>query len=109
MTTPAYHRIRSLEVTGGFLQGLKLVFDDRLNCIIGGRGTGKTTVLEALRYALDRMPDANLDRFRYQAIEKLLQSNLGGGSVRVDVETREGAAYTIVRGFGEAPLVTNDE
>src|SRR5512134_454508 len=109
MTSPTYHRIRSLEVTGGFLAGLKLVFDDRLNCIIGGRGTGKTTVLEVLRYALDRMPDANLDRPRHQAIEKLLQSNLGGGSVRVEIETRDGAAYTVVRGFGESPLVTSDE
>jgi ABC-type lipoprotein export system ATPase subunit len=109
MAPPTYHRIRSLEVSGGFLQGLKLDFDDRLNCIIGGRGTGKTTVLEALRYALDRMPDANLDRARHQAIEKLLAANLGGGSVRVAIETRDGAAYTVARGFGEAPLVTNDE
>lgn len=103
----SYHKIRSLEVTGGFLQGLKLEFGDSLNCIIGGRGTGKTTVLEALRYALDRMPDANLDKSRYQAIEKLLQNNLGGGSVRVAVETSEGSSYTVARGFGEAPLVTN--
>lgn len=105
----AYHKIRSLEVTGGFLQGLKVEFRDSLNCIIGGRGTGKTTVLEAIRYALDRMPDPNLDRSRYQAIEKLLQSNLGGGTVKVRIDTSEGASYTVVRGFGEAPLVTNEE
>ena len=79
----AYHKIRSVEFTGGFLPGVKLDFDENLNCIIGGRGTGKTTVLEALRYALDRMPDANSDKDRYRAIERLLQSNLGGGSVRV--------------------------
>ena len=108
-TTTAYHRIRSLEVTGGFLQGVKMEFDDNLNCIIGGRGTGKTTVLEVLRYALDRMPDANIDKDRYRAIEKLLQSNLGSGSLRVEVETLDGTSYTVVRGFGEDPLVTNDE
>jgi ABC-type lipoprotein export system ATPase subunit len=105
----AYHKIRSLEVTGGFLQGLELEFGDSLNCIIGGRGTGKTTVLEALRYALDRMPDANLDKSRHQVIEKLLQNNLGGGNVKVRIETSEGASYTVARGFGEAPLVTNAE
>ena len=43
MTT--YHKIRSVEFTGGFLPGVKLDFDENLNCIIGGRGTGKTTVL----------------------------------------------------------------
>jgi len=107
--TTAYHRIRSLEVTGGFLKGVKLKFDDNLNCIIGGRGTGKTTVLEALRYALDRMPNASIDKDRYRAIEKLLQNNLGGGSLRVEVETLDGTSYTVVRGYAEDPLVTNDE
>jgi len=33
---------------------------------------GKTSVIEAIRYALDRMPDAQGDKARYQAIEKLL-------------------------------------
>ena len=75
----AYHKIKSVELTGGFLQGVKLAFGDGLNCIIGGRGTGKTSVLEAIRYALDRMPDPHGDKARYQAIEKLLDHNLGGG------------------------------
>lgn len=104
----AFHKIRSLEVTAGFLQRMKLEFDDNLNCIIGGRGSGKTTVLEVIRYALDRMPDANVDRPRYQAVEKLLQCNLAGGSVRVEIETADGTSYTIVRGLGESPLVMND-
>jgi hypothetical protein len=45
-----HHTILSLEITGGFLKGLKLDFADGLNCVIGGRGTGKTTVLELIRY-----------------------------------------------------------
>lgn len=104
-----YHRIRSLELKGGFLSGAKLEFDDNLNCIIGGRGTGKTTVLEAIRYVLDRMPDPGKDKDRYRAIEKLLESNLGGGSLRATVETMDGTTYTVARGFGETPLVANEE
>jgi DNA repair ATPase RecN len=103
----AYHKIKSVELTGGFLQGVRLDFGDGLNCIIGGRGTGKTSVLEAIRYALDRMPDAHGDKARYQAIEKLLDHNLGGGSVRVEIETADGTTYTVTRGRGEAPLVIN--
>ncbi len=105
----AYHKIKSIELTGGFLQGVKLEFSDGLNCIIGGRGTGKTSVLEAIRYALDRMPDVHSDKARYQAIEKLLDHNLGGGSVRVEIETAEGTTYTVTRGRGESPLVINAE
>ncbi|MDP2270489.1 MAG: AAA family ATPase [Archangium sp.] len=103
-----HHRILSLEVTGGFLQGIKLVFSDGLNCVIGGRGTGKTTVLEALRFALDRMPDSVNDRDRHSRITKLLQSNLSSGSVKVEIETAAGTRYTVKRGFGEAPFITND-
>jgi hypothetical protein len=52
-TFPAsHHRILALTITGGFLDGLRLDFSDGLNCIIGGRGTGKTTVLEFIRYLL---------------------------------------------------------
>ena len=40
---PAHHKVVSLKVTGGFLGGAKLEFADGLNCLIGGRGTGKTT------------------------------------------------------------------
>lgn len=50
-------RILSLEVPGGFLQGVKLEFADGLNCIIGGRGTGKTTIFELIRYMLGLVPD----------------------------------------------------
>lgn len=105
----SYHKIKSIELTGGFLQGVKLEFDDGLNCIIGGRGTGKTSVLEAIRYALDRMPDPHNDKARYQAIEKLLDHNLGGGSARVELETADGTTYTVTRGRGESPLVINAE
>ena len=102
----AHHRIMSLELTGGFLDGTRLEFDEGLNCIIGGRGTGKTTLLETLRYALDRMPDPSQDKSRHRAIELLLKNNLS--SVRVEFETVDGAAYTVVRGFGDSPLVTNE-
>lgn len=102
-----HHRIRSLEVTGGFLQGIKMDFSDGLNCVIGGRGTGKTTVLEALRFALDRMPNETEDRKRLETLEKLLQANLGTGSIKLELQTADGVSYSVSRAFGETPLVTN--
>ena len=63
-------------------------FSDGLNCVIGGRGTGKTTVLEALRFALDRMPNETVDRKRHEALEELLQANLGTGSIKLELAHR---------------------
>jgi recombinational DNA repair ATPase RecF len=40
------HRIKSVSIRRGFLDGAKIEFSEGLNCFIGGRGTGKTTVLE---------------------------------------------------------------
>jgi DNA repair ATPase RecN len=104
-----HHRIRSLEVTGGFLQGFKMNFSDGLNCVIGGRGTGKTTVLEALRFVLDRMPSETVDRRRRETLDRLLQANLGEGSVKVELETAEGIRYFVQRAFSEVPQVTNSD
>src|SRR3954467_1151818 len=104
-----HHRIRSIEVSGGFLQGIKMAFSDGLNCVIGGRGTGKTTVLEALRFALDRMPNETEDRKRHEALEKLLQAKLGTRRIKLEQETADGISYSVSRAFGETPLVTNSD
>ena len=41
---------------GGFLDGAAFRFTPNLNVLIGGRGTGKSTVVESLRYVLDLDP-----------------------------------------------------
>lgn len=37
---------------GGFLDGTKVHFNESLNVLVGGRGTGKSTIIESLRYVL---------------------------------------------------------
>jgi AAA domain len=44
--------IESLKVSGGFLADLNIQFVPGLNTIIGPRGTGKTSVIELIRYCL---------------------------------------------------------
>ena len=55
MNTASY-RLKEVRIVGGFLDGINYRFSDKLNCIIGARGTGKTTFLEFIRYALNAMP-----------------------------------------------------
>ncbi|MBA3724863.1 MAG: PHP domain-containing protein [Armatimonadetes bacterium] len=37
---------------GGFLDGTRIHFNESLNVLVGGRGTGKSTIIESLRYVL---------------------------------------------------------
>lgn len=46
----------TLSWQGGFLDGASLHFNENLNVLIGGRGTGKSTVVESLRYVLGLDP-----------------------------------------------------
>ena len=96
-----HHRILSIEVEGGFLDGTRLEFSDGLNCIIGGRGTGKTTVLEFIRYILGMMPDVNDSRPRAKAIEGHVRGNLGSGTIYLEVETKHGTRYRAERPWGD--------
>lgn len=103
-----HHRVVNLKVTGGFLGGTEMEFADGLNCIIGGRGTGKTTSLEFLRFGLGLMPDPKIDQQRSRAIEGLVRANLGSGRLAVDVLTRTGMRYTAARSVAESVQVTNE-
>lgn len=100
-----YHRIKSLSIIGGFLDGQKLEFTDGLNCLIGARGTGKTTALEFIGYALSNQHSAG-DRKQQ---ESLFKQNLGGGRIQIAVETKDGITYHISRAYGEDPIVVTAE
>ena len=100
--TKRFHRLKSLSVVGGFLDGMTIEFSEGLNCLIGARGTGKTTVLEFVRYALDAMPGDGPARKR---VESLVDGNLAGGRIEVAIQNRDGLAYIVSRSAGEAPVV----
>lgn len=105
-----HHRIRRLTVNGGFLDGLDITFADGLVCIIGGRGSGKTTILELIRFALDRVPDAVADDKRaLKRFKDLIAANLDHGTVEVEFETREGLLYTVQRTADQPPIVSDSD
>ena len=102
---PRFHRLRSISVVGGFLDGAQFDLANGLNCLIGPRGTGKTTVLEFVRYALNAFPgDESGDETR-KRVEALVHGNLGGGRVRVTIQTKDGLDYVVSRTAGEEPMV----
>jgi ABC-type cobalamin/Fe3+-siderophores transport system ATPase subunit len=50
---PSWPRISSLRITGGFHDGFEVDFGPGLNALIGGKGTGKSTLIEIMRYVLN--------------------------------------------------------
>ncbi|MCH8550268.1 MAG: hypothetical protein LAT80_15465 [Balneolaceae bacterium] len=81
-----------IDVSGSkFLGSFRLSFNQQYNALIGGRGTGKSTILEYLRWALcdqtkeyyDKDELTNIEKRRTELIENTLTA--AEGSVRVGV------------------------
>jgi len=104
-TTQAHHRLESVSIVGGFLDGATFDLAEGLNCIIGARGTGKTTVIEFVRYAMEAMPSEAAAR---KQVESLVESNLAGGRVEITVETKDGLSYIVSRSAGDKPVVLDE-
>lgn len=104
----AHHVVLSLNVTGGFLASARLEFADGLNCLIGGRGAGKTTALEFLRFGLGLMPDPKANPQRYRTIDALVKANLGNGRLRIELRTKTDMRYTADRSAHETVQVLNE-
>jgi len=100
-----FHRLGSVSIIGGFLDGQRFDLSDGLNCVIGARGTGKTTVLEFVRYAMDALPADVAARRR---VEALVEKNLAGGRIEVAVRTKDGLLYIVSRSAGNEPVVLDD-
>ena len=58
----------SLSWEGGFLDGAAIHFNQNLNVLVGGRGAGKSTVLESLRYAIGLVPAGDEARQAHSGI-----------------------------------------
>ena len=103
------HRLKLLTITGGFLDGTALQPADGLNCIIGARGTGKTTVLELIRFVLDAGRGAETDAATRRRLDALINENLDGGRVELTLETKDGLTYIVTRAVGEEPIVLDTD
>ena len=107
--TTQFQQLKSISVIGGFLDGMEIEFAEGLNCLIGHRGAGKTTILEFVRYALDAFPNGPEGQVFRKRVEALVRSNLGDGRIRLTIQTKDGLEYTVDRtSSGEAMVLTAD-
>ena len=101
-----YSRLESVIFVGGYLDGVEIDFSEHLNTIIGGRGTGKSTLIECIRYALDLEPIGKQAREQH---DKVVKSNLSAGQVRIRVKSaaKHGQSYLVSRRYGQSPVVAD--
>lgn len=105
-----YSQIDSITIEGGYFDGLSAEMSGHLNAVIGGRGTGKSTLLECIRYALDISHKGD-DAIKQG--EQIVKENLGRSGGRVVLKLRSAAnhmkPYTVIRRYGEPPRVIDEE
>lgn len=97
--------IKQVSWVGGYLDGVKLPISDDLTAIIGGRGAGKSTVIESIRYALDI--DA-ISRQMKTDHKSMVDNVLHAGTIiRVEVEkvTPTTQRFTVEREVPHPPVV----
>lgn len=93
-------RILGVQFDGGFFQDQALGFSDNLTCLIGGRGSGKSAAIEALRYVFG-MPIEHLSKEKQTDIQTRREHTLQGAEIRVVFVDGGGDHYIIKRRYGE--------
>jgi energy-coupling factor transporter ATP-binding protein EcfA2 len=93
LPSPPSPRLLGIEISGtdkSFFQHVSIALTENLNCLIGVRGSGKSTVVEALRYVFgyNRTLD-ELDKLKIP-IRDMQKANLTGCILRVAYRTRAG-------------------
>ncbi|MBD8103979.1 TrlF family AAA-like ATPase [Plantibacter sp. CFBP 8775] len=98
-------RITGVSWVGGYLDGVTVPVSSDLTTLIGGRGAGKSTVIESIRYALGIKP---LSRQMAKDHQSMVDHVLNAGTiVRVEVESVSPTvqSFTIEREVPHLPVV----
>lgn len=96
--------IKSIEFVGGKLNNKKIHLASELNTLIGIRGSGKSSILESLRYGLNISSLVDQD-YKNSLIENTLSS---GGYLKINLIDHHGDKYSIKRILNESPTIYNE-
>jgi hypothetical protein len=102
-----FSRIERVRFTGGFLPGVDIQWSGHLDTVIGGRGTGKSTLLECIRYAFGQEP---LSERAQRTHKEIVKENLKAGRIELDIRSyaMQGRKFTVSRRYGENAVVRDE-
>lgn len=99
-------RITKVAVRGAkFLDDQEVCFSESLNCVIGGRGTGKSSLLEYVRFAIGQDDEVTKSDEDNPALKQkraqLMESLTNDSEIRVSFEVGNGVSDTLVYAPGK--------
>lgn len=99
---PLQPGLQQVTFRGGLLNGQAFPLSGQLTCLIGSRGSGKSSVIECLRYGLGiEAGDADL-KYKNSLISAMLAN---GGEVAITGINPDGYRFEICRPLGYEPVV----
>ena len=104
--TNAY--IESISFNGGKFDGETIDFSPEMNCLIGIRGSGKSSLIEILRYALGiSLSNATVDnKYKNELIDFVLGS---GGKVTLKLLGSDGQHYRVEKIYNEKEFIYRED
>ena len=97
--------IKEMKFIGGKLDKQIFPLSHELNTLIGIRGSGKSSVLEVLRYALNKKP-AQDDKYTDDLVKTVLGS---GGEIELSLVDKYGKKYHLKRIINENSTIYDDK
>lgn len=94
--------------TGGFMVDASVHFNGNLNVLVGGRGTGKSTMVESIRYALGLNPIGEEARKAHEGIIRHVLEVGTKVSLLVRSHKPSQRCYTIERSVPNPPIVKDE-
>jgi predicted ATPase len=93
---------------GGFLGDTSVHFNGNLNVLVGGRGTGKSTMIESIRYALGLDPLGEEARKAHDGVVRYVLRSGTKISLLVRSHKPSQRCYTIERSVPNPPIVKDE-
>lgn len=105
--------LKRLSASAGYLAQAEIEFRPGLNCVIGARGTCKSTLVESIRFAFNADPERVQvllgQKSDSSSLFNIIPTTLGEGSIRCDVYYPEqGSLYSVERDVHTATRVYHE-
>lgn len=102
---PPHSSLVAIKWTGGFLDGTSVRFSQDLNVLIGGRGVGKSTIIESVRYVLGLKPTSDEVSRSHNGIVRHVLRDGTKVSLLVNSTSPSERQYAIERTVPNPPVV----